>query len=73
MNNVHQQKIAQKEQKINDILQQMLNRLKMGNVYRSVLDRPINDKKYDLWSYGETIDAFDTTTAAWDIFDPVNG
>lgn len=62
-----------KDEEKNTPLYQALMNLPIDNICHSEYDRPINDNKYPLWSDGDTVDAFATTTAAWDIFKPVNG
>lgn len=47
--------------------------LDMGDVCRSPEDRPIENHRYSLWSDGDTQEAFTTTTAVWELFEPVNG
>ncbi|MDO4803540.1 MAG: hypothetical protein Q4A32_01810 [Lachnospiraceae bacterium] len=61
------------EDEVNIPLYQALIKLPVGNICRSEVERPIDNKKYSLWSDGDTADAFATTTAAWKIFKPVNG
>ena len=58
---------------VKDILDEAFEKLELGNVCRSREDRPLVNHKYSLWSDGDTVDAFGTTTIAWDIFKPVNG
>lgn len=56
-----------------NILDDAFDDLDMGDVCREPEKRPIKNHRYSLWSDGDTQDAFTTTTAAWDLFEPVNG
>lgn len=58
---------------INIPLYQALVNLPIGDICRSDVERPIDNKRLSLWSDGDTAEAFATTTAAWEIFEPVNG
>lgn len=57
---------------IDEMIDQLFDQLDMGEVCRSSIDRPLDDQKYSLWSDGDSENAYDITTIAWDIFDPVN-
>ena len=57
---------------VKDILDEAFEKLELGNVCRSREDRPLINNKSLPWGDGDTVDAFGTTTIAWDIFKSVN-
>ena len=58
--------------KVVNIEKDLFDKLDLGNLYREPEERPLKNITRPLWAEDDTKDAYNTTTAVWEIFEPVN-
>lgn len=46
-------------------------RFDFGDICSPVEERPLSNRRKPLWADGDTITAYETTTAAWDFLNPL--